>query len=184
MKTVVLPASLLVKMRRKAEEVCAMFNNRVGVYGHNEVERTVKAWFSEYAVRQCYREGGIDAHQNIKDLKAPDLTIPAHTTLGESSGTRQEEVKCWTTGYSWNEYGGTITEYHATQYALKERARVWFCEVDLVSLTVVIHGWSTPAEILEADTRITSSGRNHQVEVMHRISEVMGWIEEDKDGWF
>ena len=92
MKTVVLPASLLVKMRRKAEEVCAMFNNRVGVYGHNEVERTVKAWFSEYAVRQCYREGGIDAHQNIKDLKAPDLTIPAHTTLGESSGTRQEEV--------------------------------------------------------------------------------------------
>ena len=182
--SVAIDPAIIVKMRKKAEEVCEQFSNRIGVYGHNKVEQQVSGWMGEYAVRVLYRQGGVQAHQNIKDKNAPDLTIPAHSTLQESFETRQEEVKSWKSGFSWNEYGGTCTEYHATEYARKERDKVWFCEVDREQNIVLVHGWATPAEILQSDIRITSSGANHQVEVMHRVSEAMSWVEEDTGSWF
>lgn len=176
----------ILQMREVAKDKVAKYANNVGVYGHNKVERQVLAWMGEYAVRQLYRVSGINAHQNIVSDDDPDLTIPAHTTLSTQEPARQEEVKSWKTGYSWDEYGGTITEFHAEKYARKNRARVWFCEVDMTTGVVVVHGWLTPAEILECDTRITSSGVNYQALVMHRVSEVLPNIE-DVDlsgGWW
>ncbi len=102
--SVAIDPAIIVKMRKKAEEVCEQFSNRIGVYGHNKVEQQVSGWMGEYAVRVLYRQGGVQAHQNIKDKNAPDLTIPAHSTLQESFETRQEEVKSWKSGFSWNEY--------------------------------------------------------------------------------
>ena len=182
--SVEVPVSVITAMRKKAEERVASFQHRIGAYGHNKVEQQVVGWMGEYAVRELYRAGGVNAHQNIKNDDDPDLTIPAHTTLAGSHETRQEECKSWKSGFSWNEYGGTCTVFHAERYARKGRARVWFCEVDKPNRVVIVHGWATPAEILESDIRITSSGENHQLDVLRRVGEVMAWAEEDKDGWF
>lgn len=173
-------------MRQKAKDVVAKFSNNVGIYGHNKVERQVKAYMSEYAVKMLYGASGIKCFQNIKDSNAPDLTISEYDTLNGHVPMRHEEVKCWATGFSWDEYGCTITEYHAERYMRKQRARVWFCEVDLHNRTVVVHGWATPDEILASETRITSSGVNHQVEVLHRCREVMPNVEDIDTslGWF
>ena len=173
-------------MREVAKEQVAKYEGQVGVYGHNKVEQQVKAWMGEFAVRQLYRLSGINAHQNIKNGNDPDLTIPTHTTLSSQEPARQEEVKSWATGYSWDEYGKTITEYHAEKYLRKDRARVWFCEVDISTGVVVVHGWLTPAEIMDCDTRITSSGVNYQAEVIHRVSEILPKVEDVdfSSGWW
>ena len=177
---------VIKQMEEKAKEKVKKYANNVGVYGHNKVDRQVLAWMAEYAVRQLYRANGINAHQNIKNDDDPDLTIPKHTTLQGEHEARQEEVKAWKSGFSWDEYGGTFTEYHATKYARKERARVWCCEVNMMTGVVIVHGWLTPAEILQCETRITSSGVNYQAEVMHRVSEVIQNIEDEdlSSGWW
>ena len=177
------PVSVITAMRKKAEEVVAEFEQRVGVYGHNKVENQVLGWMGEYGVRELYRAGGVNAHQNIKNKFDPDLTIPAHTTLAGSHEVRQEEVKSWRAGSSWNDYGGTCTVYYANLYHNNNRARGWFCEVDMINRVVIVHGWATTAEILASDIRITSSGENHQLDVLRRVGEVMAWRETGKDGW-
>jgi hypothetical protein len=172
------------KMAEQAKKDCEYFFQRTGRYGHNNPARQTNAYKAEYAVRQLYRMSGINAHQNIKDKSAPDLTIPAHTTLNGEQPARQEEVKYWKTGNSFDNYFATIHEFHADKYARKERTRVWFCEVD--GNTVVVHGWATPAEILQSETIITDSGVNYQVEVLHRVSEVLPNIEDVdlSSGWW
>jgi hypothetical protein len=175
----------VTKMTTVAEKQCEKFEGRVGIYGHNEVDRLVTSYMAEFAVRQLYKQGGIDCHQNINNNDMPDLTIFAHKTLDQQFSKREEEVKCWKTGYSWEYYGNTITDYHASKYEAKGRARVWFCEVNRETRTVIVHGWATPAECLEAPNRQTSSGANHQLEVLHRVSEVMAWVDDTEDGsWF
>ena len=49
--------AIIVKMRKKAEEICEQFSHRVGVYGHNKVEQQVSGWMGEYGVRLLYRQG-------------------------------------------------------------------------------------------------------------------------------
>ena len=57
----------------------------------------------------------------------------------------------------------------------------------MIALTVVVHGWATPADILQSEI-IETGGRygalNHKVEVLNKIHEVMAWVVYDKDGWF
>ena len=175
---------IVKKMEEQAKKDCEYFAQRTGRYKHNEIPRQVNAYKAEYAVRQLYRMSGINAHQNIKNKSDPDLTIPAHTTLQGEQPARQEEVKFWKTGYSYDNYFATIHEFHADKYARKERARVWFCEVD--GNTVIVHGWATPAEILQSEDIITDSGVNYQVEVLHRVSEVLPNIEDVdfSSGWW
>jgi len=187
MKTVIISQEVFVAMRKKAEHHIKGFNGTG--YGHNDVDPQIMAWMSEYAVRNLYREGGINCHQNINDPDSPDLTIPAHNTLSTHVGQtgRHEEVKCWKAGYSWSNFGCTVRPFHAEKYERKGRARVWFCEVDMIALTVVVHGWATPADILQSEI-IETGGRygalNHKVEVLNKIHEVMAWVVYDKDGWF
>ena len=174
------------KMAERAKMDCEYFFQRTGRYGHNTPDRQTNAYKSEYAVQQLYRMSGINAHQNINNKSDPDLTIPAHTTLHGEQPARQEEVKYWKTGNSFDNYFATIHEFHADKYARKERARVWCCEVNMMTGVVIVHGWLTPAEILQCETRITSSGVNYQAEVMHRVSEVIQNIEDEdlSSGWW
>lgn len=185
MKTVIISQEVYVKMVKKAQDHILQFNG-VG-YGHNSTDSQVIAWMSEYAVRNLYREGGVEAHQNITDPNAPDLTIPAHRDIHMTEfNTRHEEVKCWKS-HNWLEFGCTVRPHHAEKYERKGRARVWFCEVDLSALTVVVHGWKSPADILASpiiETHGRYGGLNHQVEVLNKIGEVMSWVEEDTGGWF
>ena len=183
---VVISAEILTKMMSAAELQCARFARNIGQYGHNNPDSTVTSYMAEYAVRELYRQGGVQAIQNINDTTAPDLTIPAHRTMSCEFDIRQEEVKCWKSGYSWNNYGYTITAYHAERYERKGRARVWFCEVNRETSTVIVHGWATPAECLLSDTTVTSSGLNHTIKTPHPCSEVMAWITDVdiEGGWF
>jgi hypothetical protein len=183
---VVISAETVTKMMAQAEVQCAKFANNVGKYNHNEVSSTTTSYMAEFAVRELYRAGGVMAIQNINNTQAPDLTIPEHTTLERTIDLQQEEVKCWATGNSWNNWGNTITAYHAERYERKGRSKVWFCEVNRETSSVIVHGWATPSECLQAESIITSSGLNHQLEVLHRCHEVMPWVEDiDVDGgWF
>jgi len=178
------PAEIVTKMYAKAEKQVAHFENRYNAYGHNDVEPQVTSFMAEYGVRQAYRSGNVLAHINF-GFDAPDLTIPALTTVyQQTTECTHEEVKCWKTGNSWNTYGQTVKVHHAEKYERQGRARVWFCEVNRNTNCVKVWGWATPAEILASPIIETSSGQNHHVEVLHRVSEVMDWVVEEKDGWF
>lgn len=197
MKTVIISQEVFMKMQTKAQDHILQFNGNG--YGHNNTDSQVIAWMSEYAVRNLYREGGVNCHQNIKDANAPDLTIPVSKSLATFCNVkgslfdeevireaRHEEVKCWKS-HNWLEFGCTVRPHHAEKYERKGRARVWFCEVDMRALTVIVHGFKTPADILQSpiiETGGRYGGLNHQVEVLNHIGEIMPWIEEDKDGWF
>ena len=155
-----------------------------GIYGHNNVHSAVTGYMGEYGVKVLYARGGIDCHQNIKNNSMPDLTVFAHKTLETSFSKRSEEVKSWKSGGSWERYGKTITAKHAQDYFLKGIERVWFVEVNRDTNVCIIHGWATPEECLQANTIETSSGTNHQLEVLHRVHEVMSWVDDDTGGWF
>jgi len=175
---------VVTKMTMMAEKQQEKYEGNMGVYGHNRVETQVTSYMAEFGVKKLYNQGGVDCHQNINNDTMPDLTVFAHATLDEKFAKRDEEVKCWKTGYSWETYGNTITDFHASKYEAKGRERIWFCEVNRETRTVIVHGWATPVECLEANIRITSSGDNHQLEVLHRVSEVMKWIDDTETSWF
>lgn len=174
----------LARMTAWANAEVAHFARRGGgLYGHNDVDKTLKGCMGEYAVRTLYRQGNIQAHQTLsREINAPDITVPSHTILTSIEPARCEEVKTWD-AFHWERFGKTIRPSHAKKYADRGRSRVWFCSADVSTGIVHVHGWATPEEILEAK-KIMTQGRygaeNHYLEVLHRVHEVMPWVD-DKD---
>ena len=169
----VIPEVVWTKMHKWAEHEVMKYEGHYPEYGHNKVKQTVIGVAGEYGTKQLYAYGDIQANQTLKGFEA-DLLLP--------KSKRQEEVKTWQSGYSFDKYFGTVTPKHAKQYHDKQRDRVWFCEVNYETRTVTVHGWLTPAEILECriiETDGRYGGKNHLCEVMHRVEDVMGWIETD-----
>lgn len=180
-KIVVIDRETVTKMRQWATDHVQNYSGH-SQYGHNTVEGKLSGVMAEHAVKMCYNEGdGVTCRHNLAN-NAPDLTVDEQTLM--EANTRNEEVKSWQTGFSWNNYGQTITDYHANKYYNQRRQRIWFCEVDIAACSVIIHGWATPSECLEAPTLETSSGINRHIEVLHGITEVMPWIEASGVGWW
>jgi len=185
------PAVVVTKMRVAAEDQVLKHSGQVGIYGHNDPDPTITGYMGEYAVRQLYLTGGVDCHQNINNDKMPDLSIFPHTSYDKCHcpistkchTKREEEVKSWKAGYSWEQFGKTVRVEHAEKYAAKQRDRVWFCEVNRETNCVIVHGWASTTDILQADIRNTPAA-NHQLEVLRRVSEIMPWIDDKETGWF
>jgi len=174
------------KMRAWSEQEVAKHSDPL--YGHNDPEPTMRGVMGEYAVRELYRHGGIQAKQNLAKFD-PDLTIPKHMTLQGEQPARCEEVKSWADGYIYDKWGNTVRPSQANRYHAKGRARVWFCSCDVSTGIVVVHGWATTQEIIDAPI-IETDGRfgapNHYIEVLHRVHEVLPYVDtvDDNGGWF
>jgi len=173
---------MMCRLNEFAQQEVMKFQGREGIYNHNKVQSTLVGLMSEYAVRGLYRQGGVQAHmsQTARGFRDPDIVIP---------GGRTEEVKAWTLGYIWDTWGKTVKPSHAEFYEARGRERIWFCEADPSTGIVRVHGWATPAEVLESEL-IFTEGRfgdwNHSVQDLHRVSEVMPWVEETEstEGWW
>ena len=178
-------AEWMAKIKAKAIEIQSQFSGgRVGCYNHNETKSIMAGLMSELALRNTYRDFGVQARMNMTATQ-PALTIPAEDDgIPKFSNEYHEEVKSWQM-FNWDRYGGTIRIEHAKKYLQKNRKRVWFCSVDVESGVVVIEGWLTPAEIVECDIITTTGkygGENYNCEVLHRASEVFPLMEESDFG--
>ena len=181
---VTISEKITVKMRLYSEGEVAKHIGHYPEYGHNKVTNTLCGVMGEFAVRQLYRVGGCEARQTLKGHE-PDLIVP---DVCGNGGQRLEEVKSWQSGYSWDRFGKTIRITHADDYHAKGRDRVWFCEVDIMNRTVIVHGWVSTADIVSSIIITTDGpygGENHLVEVLNKVDEVMAWIEPVYDtGWW
>lgn len=173
----------LARMRTWAENEVARFGGG-GIYGHNEVDTTLRGVMGEWAVRCLYREGGIEARWNASSAE-PDISVPRHETIdGVINPNRCEEVKSWANGFSYDNFGNTVRPTHAERYERRGRSRIWFCSCDINTGVVFVHGWATPAEVLAAPIVVTEGrygAENHHIEVLHRVSEVMPWTNDEDD---